>query len=129
VNLIGFNHVAINTLDIEKSISFYRGILGLKQMNTVDTEESVSSTLIIPGGLSIELLMTHGLNGSQPNRPDIILDHLAFNVDDVALYEEYLRKAGVDIIMPCTELPNFNTRLVKCKDPNGIVIAFRKDIK
>jgi catechol 2,3-dioxygenase-like lactoylglutathione lyase family enzyme len=128
VNQIGFDHIGINTSNFEKSLVFYRDILGLEEMETVVTEELMSTVLAIPDGSSIELIKMHG-ESQQPEQHDVNLSHIAFNVDNVASFEEYLRKANVEIVVPCTELVEFNTRVVKCKDPNGIIIAFRKNIK
>jgi catechol 2,3-dioxygenase-like lactoylglutathione lyase family enzyme len=129
VDLLGFNHIAINTLDIENSLLFYRDVLRLKQLHKVDTEESLTIILAIPGGGSIELIQMCGDSDCSMKELKINMNHLAFNVNDVLNFENYLRNANVEIVTPCMDLEAFNTRVVKCKDPDGNIIAFRKDIQ
>jgi catechol 2,3-dioxygenase-like lactoylglutathione lyase family enzyme len=35
MNIIGMNHIAINARDFEKTLQFYRDILGFEELNTV----------------------------------------------------------------------------------------------
>jgi glyoxylase I family protein len=129
MKITGFNHFAIKTVDYQASLSFYRDILGFTHLETVDTEEAMFTNLLIPGGCVLELMHDHkGGKGADP-RGAALVDHIAFDVDDVAAMEAALRKRGVDIILPCTDMEIFNTRVVKCKDPSGMVVSFRKDIR
>jgi predicted enzyme related to lactoylglutathione lyase len=84
--------------------------------------------LSIPGGCVVELIDRHG-SARRMKGASAAVNHLAFDVDDVEASEAVLRKRGVDIVAPCTILEEFNTKVVKCRDPNGVVIAFRKNLR
>lgn len=120
----GFNHLAIQTLDLEASIHFYRDVLGLIQDDTVDSGESSSTNFFVPDGSFVELLCTRAPRSAGAGST---VDHIAFDVDDVEAAERALRQAGVEIVQATTTLERFKSRVVKCLDPNGVVLAFRQD--
>jgi catechol 2,3-dioxygenase-like lactoylglutathione lyase family enzyme len=129
MKITGFNHFAIRTVDYQASLAFYRDILGFTQLETVDTEEAMFTNLLMPGGCVLEFVYAHQGGKGADQRGEPLVDHIAFDVDDVEAAEEVLRRHGVDIVLSCTDMEIFNTRVVKCKDPNGVVVSFRKDIK
>jgi len=131
INITGFNHFAINTKDYEQSLVFYRDILGFKHLNTVKKEDYSYTNLAGPGGSVIELIDTFGkaIETQKTNDDDVGIAHIAFDVVDVAAHEEALRKSNVEIVVSCNDMEEFNTRVVKFKDPNGIQIAFRENIR
>jgi lactoylglutathione lyase len=129
MEITGFNHFAIKTIDYEASLAFYRDILGLTQLDTVENKEGRFTNLRIPGGCIVELMQIRNRGKDAMPGAEALVDHIAFDVDDVAATEKTLRKYGVDIILPCTEMKAFNTRVVKCKDPNGVLVSLRKDIE
>jgi catechol 2,3-dioxygenase-like lactoylglutathione lyase family enzyme len=57
-------HVAINTLDFEKSAKFYEEILGLKRLNTVDCGEFAITCFELPGAARLELFDYRGKTGT-----------------------------------------------------------------
>jgi catechol 2,3-dioxygenase-like lactoylglutathione lyase family enzyme len=126
MKITGFNHFAIKTVDYRASLAFYRDILGFAQLETVDTEEAMFTNLMIPGGCVLELVDSH--RGGSGLRGEPLVDHIAFDVDDVAAAEKALRGQGVEIVLPCTDMEVFKTRVVKCRDPNGMIVSFRKDL-
>ncbi|MHB8065305.1 MAG: VOC family protein [Ruminiclostridium sp.] len=129
INILGLNHFAINTRDFKQSLEFYRDILGFKQLETVKTEQSSSTNLVGPGGSVIELIDMYEKPIEIPGSDDDIgVAHIAFDVVDVAAHEKDLRNLNIEIILTCTDLKEFNTRVLKFKDPNGIQIAFRENI-
>lgn len=129
INIKGFNHIAINTRDFEQSLRFYRDILGFKQLDTVKTEHFSSTNLVGPGGSVIELIdMYEKPLKIQVDHDSVGVAHIAIDVIDVEAHEKELRRLNVKIQSPSTELKEFNTRVVKFNDPNGIEIAFREDI-
>jgi glyoxylase I family protein len=129
MKVTGFNHFAIETDDYESSLAFFRDILGFKHIETIDTAEFSSTNLAIPGGCVVELVSRHEKEKQATIKPESNVHHIAFNVDDVEASEATLRKSGVEIVLPCTNLEEFNTKVVQCRDPNGIIMAFRKDLR
>jgi catechol 2,3-dioxygenase-like lactoylglutathione lyase family enzyme len=127
MNVRGFNHIAIQTLDLPASIRFYGDLLGFTLQDTADAGEFSSTNLVFPGGF-VELVCMHEAPGPGSDRPSETVHHLAFDVEDVDAAERSLRQAGVEIVQPSTTLVEFKSKVVKFRDPNGLVLAFRQDL-
>ncbi len=119
------NHVSINVNDVAKSLNFYGRVLGLKQLETVDCGEFDIIYFSLPDGSRLELFDYHG-NNTATARPEseIGLRHLAFEVEDVAAHEAYLRSQGVEITLPTCDLPNLGARVMLFLDPNNVTLEF-----
>lgn len=125
MNIVGVDHIAINTFEYDKSVRFYRDILKLKQLQTVDCSDFNISYFELPGGARLELFDYHNKNKViDRNESDTGLRHVAFKVVDVAAHENKLREAGVEIILSTCELENLSSRVLLFLDPNGVVIEF-----
>ena len=102
----GIDHVAINVKDMAASARFYADVLGLERLKTVPFGEAEITYFAIPGGGRIELFDYKGTS-ADPKRgeTEVGLRHLAFQIEGVAEAERELRKKGVPITLPTTELP------------------------
>ncbi len=118
-------HVSINIVDFEKSLDFYGRVLGFQRLQTVDCGEFDITYFGLPDGSRLELFDYHGKSPSH-SRPEqeIGLRHLAFEVQDVAALESFLRDEGVEITLPTTDLPNLGVRVLLFLDPNGVTLEF-----
>ena len=119
------DHVSINVKDSQKSFDFYRRVLGLQQLETVDCGEFDITYFALPDGSRLELFDYHGKNQAvRPQESDVGLRHLAFQVQDVAAHEKLLRSEGVEITLPTCDLPNLGARVLLFLDPNGVTLEF-----
>ena len=119
------DHIAINTADIGESIRFYRDVLGLRQGKTVEFDDFDVTYFELPGGGSLELFDYKGKNPRTKRADDEAgLRHIAFSVKDVAKHESELRKAGVEVTLPTTELPSLGARVLLFLDPSGVTVEF-----
>ena len=119
------NHVSINVTNAARSYAFYRRVLGLKQLETVDCGDFDITYFGLPDGGRLELFNYRGKNAPNPHgESDIGLRHVAFEVEDVAKHEELLKAAHVHITLPTTELPNLGVRVLLFEDPNGVTLEF-----
>ena len=119
------DHVSINVSDIGKSIHFYAGVLGLKQLQTVDCGEFDITYFALPDDSRLELFDYHGKNRIAPHaESEVGLRHIAFQVENVAEHEKLLRAQGVEISLPTCELPNLGARVLLFLDPNGVTLEF-----
>jgi catechol 2,3-dioxygenase-like lactoylglutathione lyase family enzyme len=119
------NHVSINIIDVAKSLDFYGRVLGLKQQETVDCGEFDIIYFGLPDGSRLELFDYHGKNtGTIRPESEIGLRHLAFEVEDVAAHEAYLRSQGVEITLATCDLPNLGARVMLFLDPNKVTLEF-----
>lgn len=125
MNIKKIDHVAINVQDLNKSIMFYRDILGFELLETIECDGFSISYLMTPDGSRMELF---DYRGSSPEhiRPEneIGLRHLAFYVEDVASHEKELRNKGVEITLSACDLENLNSRVLLFLDPNGVTLEF-----
>lgn len=98
MNIIGMNHTAINARDFEKTLQFYRDILGFEELNTVVQDNLRAAFLKILGGGSMELFDNYGKTISKTiGELDNGVRHIAFTVKDIKKHEEILIKNGVKI--------------------------------
>ena len=88
------DHLSINVTNAARSYAFYRRVLGLKQLNTVDCGDFAITYFALPDGGRLELFDYHGKNAPHPhNESDAGMRHLAFEVEDVAKHEKLLKAA------------------------------------
>jgi catechol 2,3-dioxygenase-like lactoylglutathione lyase family enzyme len=125
LNIRNIDHIAINCIDLKRSLDFYERILGFKQLQTVDCSEFDILYFALPDGSRLELFDYHGRNRLvSPEEADSGLRHVAFQVEDVAAHEKLLRAEGVEITLSTCDLPNLGARVLLFLDPNGVTIEF-----
>lgn len=123
--ITAIEHIALNCRDYQTSLAFYCDILGFTCLETVSLDDFNITYLAAPNGIRLELFDYVGNNRDiKREESDVGLRHLAFQVDDVAAEERRLRAAGVEIILPTTELPALKVRVLLLLDPNGITLEF-----
>lgn len=119
------DHIAVNCIDIQKSLDFYGRILGLKQLQTVDCGDFDIIYFALPNGSRLELFDYHGKNRiALREDSESGLRHLAFEVEDVAAHEKLLQAEDVEITLSTCDLPNLGARVLLFLDPNGVTIEF-----
>lgn len=123
-----FSHVSVYVTDLERSLPFYRDALGLAVLFETDlagpgldavTESKGASGrmvgLLVPGGMSIELIQ----GGRHGGEVDAGRDTMVFSlcVDDLDVAYENLTSIGVEAIQPPTEIAGL--RMFFVRDPDG----------
>lgn len=115
-------HFCINVKDLEKSIHFYRDILGLKLSRRVEVPENNAEIAFVLGeGSDVGIELTHWRDKKEYVEGDY-LDHIALGVQDVEGTIEKLRKKGVEIAMEPFSLRGSASKIAFIKDPDGIWI-------
>ena len=138
------DHVNVVVSDLERSLRFYVGILGMEQTFSGDLSgewiEQVSGLREVSalcafcqppgGGARVELLQYRAPNGAA--LPDNALAntlgvrHFALEVDDIAAWHERLAEAGVKFVSPPVRVPfpvrGACKRLCYLFDPDGVLI-------
>lgn len=123
------DHISINVTDIGRTLDFYGRILGLEQLQTVDCGDFDITYFAMPDGSRLEFFDYHGKSSSmQQAESDTGLRHIAFQVEDVAIQEQRLRAAGVEITLPTCDLPDLSARVCLFLDPNGVTLEFCEKI-
>lgn len=97
--LKAINHAAIICSDYTQSKHFYSEVLGLKIIaeNYREARRSYKLDLALPNGNQIELFSFEGAP-ERPSKPEAQgLRHLAFLVDSVTDYKDYLVSQGIEV--------------------------------
>jgi len=119
--LARIHHAAIICSDYEQSKDFYTRVLGLQVLheNHRDERGSWKLDLGLPDGGRIELFSFPD-PPPRPSRPEARgLRHLAFAVDDVAVWSDYLRALGV-VVEPIRVDEYTGRRFTFFADPDGL---------
>jgi lactoylglutathione lyase len=93
-------HIGIIVKDADKSSLFYQQILNCELENSYQ-DERVKLVFLNSGGQTIELVQ-HLQADSQEQRPAGVVDHIAFEVEDVLTEMDRFRAVG---IMPLSDKP------------------------
>lgn len=103
----GISHVAIGVSDMDRSLPFYRDLLGLEVM--LDAEETVGrgkrrAVYMRWGAGSGFIVLSQTLGKESSGKPlrlhQVGLHHFAFWVDELPKRVEKLTRAGVRILVP-----------------------------
>jgi catechol 2,3-dioxygenase-like lactoylglutathione lyase family enzyme len=150
ISMRGVSHVAIGVSDMDKSLPFYRDLLGLRV--TLDTIENVGGLPSLfrdpqkgkrravymrwddgPEASFIVLSAPVGPPAGEPIKLDQVgIHHFAFWVKDLRTKVEKLKAAGVPILVPPLEADTVaygeepGRKVLTClfQDPDGIILQF-----
>ncbi len=109
-------HTRFRVSDMEKSISFYRDILGMKVIEQKTSARGSKLVFLKFPGMDCELeLCSFPSSGSVHVPEDLV--HLAFEVDDLEACVDQLNAAGIPITEGPTESSS-GTRFIFTEDPD-----------
>ncbi|MBI3973150.1 MAG: VOC family protein [Chloroflexi bacterium] len=140
--LQGFHHSGFTVSDMERSLAFYRDVLGLPVVADMQPEADYPARVtgflgatfrivflqLAPGGHILELIQ-YKTRAGEPlplatNRPGC--GHICFLVDDLpAVYERLHKQQGVTFVsapVPITQGANRGGYAVYLRDPDGITV-------
>ena len=124
MSLHGFEHVGTTAADLDRSIAFYCGLLGLRLVLR-KRQGTTALAFLDAGGGMLEIAERPGAAAANDVPTGVAgLRHLTFAFDDVDALVTRLAAAGVEII----EQPRdaHNTELIRrvafCRDPDGIQV-------
>ena len=111
--------IGIEVSDIEKSLDFYLGKLGMKLMERFPQKDGGECVFIDAGSVILEL-MTPKSDGNH-------LHHIAISVDNTDKAVEYFKSKGVPVTMEHVVVED-NIHLADVRDPDNMrVRLFRRD--
>ena len=94
-------HTMVRITDVEKSLHFYRDLLGLKEVRRSDNDKGRYTLIFLaaPGQEDTPIELTYNWD------PEVYtggrnFGHLAYQVDDIYAFCEKMMKAGVTINRP-----------------------------
>ena len=94
-------HTMVRVTDVDKSLRFYRDLLGLKEVRRIENEKGRYTLIFLapPGQEDAPIELTYNWD------PEVYtggrnFGHLAYEVDDIYAFCDKLMKAGVTINRP-----------------------------
>jgi lactoylglutathione lyase len=122
----GLSHTAITVSDLERSLAFYRDLLGFPVKRTLDLPDGSKIVILdIAGRGELELFRRPHPNPPPPGTQDqnaIGLRHFALEVDDVETEWARLETQGVQPLgEPLFRRPG-GARCCHFLDPDGVVV-------
>lgn len=122
-------HIAINTVDIEKSIKFYTDVLNLKQKETVDIGELALVYIEVNANRFIELFDLKGACKRGCISDELQgVKHIAFDVGNIEEWNKHLLAHNVEFTVELCEFTPIGKNVLLFKDPNGVIIELCEDI-
>lgn len=103
--VLGFEHVGVQIIDIEKSIKFYQDVVNLELIDQfIHTDGKLKLAFLgLNGEIIVELI--EGYNPDLPEEGKV--HHIAFKVNEIEKEKQRLVGLGVELIFnDITTLPN-----------------------
>jgi glyoxylase I family protein len=122
--LVGFEHAGMTVADLDRTIAFYCGLLGLRLVLR-KPQKSGELAFLDAGGGMLEVAAQPGAAPAKDVEPGTAgVRHLTFAVSDVDGLVGELEAAGVEIVERPRDAHNAEMirRVAFCRDPDGIII-------
>ena len=121
-----FLHTMLRVGDLQRSVGFYTGVLGMKLLRTTDRPEQKYSLAFVgyeaeDRGTVLELTYNYGVE-----RYDLGggFGHIAIGLPDVAKACERVRQAGGKVTREAGPVKGGTTVIAFVEDPDGYKIEF-----
>ena len=110
--------------DLQRSIDFYTGVMGMKVLRTTDRPEQKYSLAFVGygderDGATIELTYNYGLSSYDIGSA---FGHIAIAVDDAAATCEAVKRAGAMVTREAGPVKGGTTVIAFVQDPDGYKI-------
>ena len=118
-------HTMIRVFDLEKSIAFYTGQLGMKLLRRRDYPSGEFTLAFVGYGdeeSNAVIELTHNWGQKEPYQLGTAFGHLAVGVPDIYGTCERLAKAGVKIPRPPGPMKHGGSVIAFIEDPDGYKI-------
>lgn len=116
-------HIAVNTRDLKKSIHFYTEILKLDYVNEADLGNDYAAYIKCGPGSVLELFHMEGnLTERKLDDTAVGVRHIAFDVDDIEAWDNYLKRSGVPYRVELTELEVIRKRVLLVEAPDNVIV-------
>lgn len=120
-------HTCIRIMDLEKSMRFYKDVLGLVETRRMDYPDYKFSLVYLSneeGGYEIEL--TYNYDQEKPYEMGNGFSHIAIGVDDVEAERERYLELGYEVT-PLKGLPGQKPHYFFVTDPDGYKVEVIKN--
>ncbi len=124
-------HTMIRVLDMEKSIDFYCGILGMQVLRRTDYPDGKFTNTFIGYGPEAEfptLELTANWDQTESYDKGNGWGHICIETPDVYKACEDLAAKGVNITRPAGPMKNGTRVIAFCEDPDGYKVELNESI-
>lgn len=120
----GLDHVMLRVLDLERSLAFYRDILGMHVVRHTDYESGRFTNVFLSFDQSTQssLELTWNWDQKEPYERGGAFGHLALMVQDVHQAVRYLEEQGVRIKTPPKQMNHGKRTIAFVFDPDEYLI-------
>ena len=118
-------HTMIRVLDLDKSLRFYTGLLGMKLLRKQDYESGRFTLAFVGYGdeaANAVIELTHNWDQKEPYAKGTGFGHIALGVPDIYKTCERLAAAGVPIPRPPGPMKHGGSTIAFIEDPDGYKI-------
>ena len=122
------DHIILMVEDMERSLTFYRDILGLPVKFTSDSWTEIDTghtTLALHSGGKIK----PSFPTNEPHKTVAGTASISFNVENIDKVYNYLSQNGVNFSFAPTLRPNEGIKLAVAVDPDGFEICFAEQTR
>jgi len=124
-----FDHVAINSKDINRSRFFYSEILGLAVGESVDMGNLILHYLLLPDNSTVELFEHKNRQVYEELRKEEgFVKHIALHVDNIEELNQKLINNNVKFEMDLCVLEPLRVQALLCLDPDGVIVELTQKI-
>ena len=125
------DHTMLRVKDLERSLDFYTGILGMKIHRKTEYPEGRFTNTFVgytgeDNGTNLEL--TYNWDQLEEYTKGNAWGHLALKVSDVYTTSAYLKQHGVEFTKERSPMKNGTRILAFIKDPDGYVIELNEPL-
>lgn len=125
-----FDHVMLRVLDLEKSLAFYRDMLGMKVLRHTDYESGRFTNVFLSFNENTEssLELTYNWDQKDPYEKGQAFGHLALMVNDIHEAVDKLAHSGVRIKTPPKKMNHGQRIIAFVLDPDDYLIELIEPI-
>jgi lactoylglutathione lyase len=114
-------HIAYHVSDIERSLAFYTGVLGLKEQLRIPLGNGLHEVVLgYPDGKGVGLILMWNTQRTAPYERGDGYSRFVVHVSDVEGALRYLAQKGAPIVQHTTQVGSMKYAMFK--DPDGYVI-------
>lgn len=117
-------YVALRIVDLDRSLKFYTGLLGMKERQRIPLDNGVSEILIGYGDPTKEagILLLYSANRKEPYTHGDAYHRLILSVKDLPGMVAGLKSSGVKVTREVTRVENLKLNYAFISDPDGYLI-------
>jgi catechol 2,3-dioxygenase-like lactoylglutathione lyase family enzyme len=116
MNIVGLHHVGVHVSDLARSANFYRAVFGFDRSVAGRLSFGAEEIVFLRAGDARLELIADG----RGNRETGVVDHVAFEVDNIDRWLIRLRQHRVQLLDEAPiDVPRLGARILFCLGPDG----------